>query len=69
MVIAIPERKAWIAQSVEHRSTNPRVLGSIPIPYSEIFHTFHECVFVVRIYVYQSDESDSSFIARLFDHI
>ncbi len=35
---------AQIAQSVEHRSTSPRVLGSIPTPGNKIFQSFHECV-------------------------
>ncbi len=35
---------ALIAQSVEHRSTNPRVVGSIPTQVNKIFQSFHECV-------------------------
>ncbi len=35
---------ALIAQSVEHRSTNPRVVGSIPTQVNKIFQSFPECV-------------------------
>ncbi len=35
---------ALIAQSVEQRSTNPRVVDSIPTQVNKIFQSFHECV-------------------------
>ncbi len=35
---------ALIAQLVELRSTNPRVVGSIPTQINKIFQSFHECV-------------------------
>ncbi len=48
LLIAIWERLdhqvAQIAQSVDHLSTNPRVVGSIPTPVNKIFQSFHECV-------------------------
>ena len=44
MLIAIRERmdhKVFeIAQSVEHRSTNPKVVGLIPTLAKKIFHSF-----------------------------
>ena len=35
---------ALIAQSVEHRKTDPRVVGSFPTQVNKIFQSFHECV-------------------------
>ncbi len=35
---------ALIAQSVEHRSINPRVVDSMPTQVNKIFQSFHECV-------------------------
>ncbi len=48
-----------IAQSVEHRSTNLRSLGSIPTLVNEMFNlSLSVCdeQFFARIYIYHSDE-------------
>ena len=69
MLIAIRERMdhqvVEIAQSVEHRSTNPKVMGSIPTLANKIFHSFLGVCgeqFFIRIHIYHSDERDSSII-------
>ncbi len=35
---------ALIAKSVEHRSTNLRVMGWFPTQINKIYQSFHECV-------------------------